>query len=391
MLNLAKWSKDIQPSATLGLVSKTQEMRKKGIEIINLSVGEPDFKTPQVVIESAIKALKDGKTKYTSPNGIFDLREAIANKLKIDNNLEYDPSQICVTCGAKQSIYNAIQVILDNDDEVIIPSPYWVSYPSQVLLAHGRPIILPLEKDFSINIENFKRSITPKTRAVILCSPSNPSGFVLEKKTLEEIASICVKKEIAIISDEIYEKIIFDDQKHISIASLSDEIKSQTLLVNGFSKAYSMTGWRVGYVAGDKTAINKICEMQSQQTTSIPEFIQIGCISALNHAAEEIEKMRLTFQDRRNLIVQLASKIQGIEVVVPKGAFYLLINATKYLTNNRLGINSGYALSQHLLEKAHVAVVAGEPFGAPHHIRISFAASKENIEEGIKRIKETLT
>ncbi|MFH1653974.1 MAG: pyridoxal phosphate-dependent aminotransferase [Pseudomonadota bacterium] len=390
-MHLANRTEWMKPSATVNTSTRAKEMKAKGIDIINLSAGEPDFDTPDYIKQKAIEALNLGHTKYTPPSGIADLKMAVSEKFKNDNNLSFALDEICITCGAKLGIYNALQILVDPGDEVIIPSPYWVSYPTQVELAGGKPVILPLEDDLLIDIEKLKKAVTKRTRAIIICSPSNPSGMIYSRELLEAIASICIKNNIFVISDEIYEKLTYDGVKHISIANVNPDIKNLSLIANGFSKSYAMTGWRVGYMAAPKEFIQKMTSLQAQQLTGLPSFIQEACVTALTKGNGDIERMRSEFEKRRNLIFDLVSSIPHVKVHKPQGAFYLLPDMREIIElSGSRSIKSSNYLTEHILTTAHVALVSGEPFGAPGYIRISYASSEEDIKEAVQRLTVAL-
>ncbi|MGB9711105.1 MAG: pyridoxal phosphate-dependent aminotransferase [Thermodesulfovibrio sp.] len=387
---LAERTKKIKPSATLAVDSRAKELKAKGMDVINFGVGEPDFDTPEHIKEAAIKAIKDGFTKYTPVGGIDELKEAIIEKLERDNGLKYEKANILVSCGAKHSLYNIAQALFGPGDEVIIPAPYWVSYPDQVLLNDAKPVIVETteDNDFMLSVEILKENITSRTKAIILNSPSNPTGFIYTKKALEEIAEIALKHNLYIISDEIYEKLIYDGGKHISIASLSEEVKNKTIVVNGLSKSHAMTGWRIGYAAGPEEIIKTMTKIQSQSTSNPTSIAQKAAVAALRGPQNCVAEMRQEFEKRRDHLVKELNSIPGISCKMPKGAFYAFPNIEKILGKN--GINSSMDLSIYLLEKALVAVVPGSAFGAEGYIRISYATSMENLSKGINRIRKAL-
>lgn len=373
----------ISPSATLAITSKAKAMRKAGEDVVILAAGEPDFDTPNLIKEAAIKAINAGLTKYTPASGTLTLKEAIARKLKKDNNLEYEPKQIVVSNGAKHSIFNAIQAICNQEDEVIIVPPYWLSYPEMVKLAGAVPVeaeTVP-ENGFKLIADALKAAVTPETKALILNSPSNPAGVVYDKEDLEAIASVCIENNITIISDEIYEKIIFDGKGHMSIASISPEAKKITVVVNGVSKAYSMTGWRIGYMAAEKDIIDLVSTVQSHATSNPCSISQAAAECAITSDLDEfMEGNRKMFQERRDALIGLLESEEKIKPLKPEGAFYLFcdISAT--------GMDS-LTFAKKLLEEEKVAVIPGGPFGADDYIRISFATDLDTIKKGIDRIK----
>lgn len=391
---IAERAKKVKPSPTLAVDSKAKEMKAKGVDIVNFGVGEPDFDTPEHIKEAAIKAIKDGFTKYTPVGGIDELKEAIVEKLERDNGLKYGKENILVSCGAKHSLYNIAQALFGPGDEVIIPAPYWVSYPDQVLLNDAVPVFLETkeENDFMLSPELLKEKITPRTKALILNSPSNPTGFIYNEKTLREIAEIAVEKNFYIISDEIYEKLIYDGHRHISIASFGEEIKARTIVVNGLSKSHSMTGWRIGYAAGPAEIIKVMTNIQSQSTSNPTSIAQKAAVAALRGPQDCVEEMRKEFERRRTYLVERLNQIQGISCRLPNGAFYAFPNVSEIL-GKKSGdkvISNSIELSIYLLEHAHVAVVPGSAFGAEGYLRLSYATSLENIEKGVNRIKEAL-
>ncbi len=376
----------IAPSATLEITSKAKAMRKAGEDVIILAAGEPDFDTPDCVKEAAIEAIKNGFTKYTPASGTVTLKEAISRKLKNDNGLDYEPSQIVVSNGAKHSLYNVIQVICNPGDEVVIVPPYWLSYPEMVKLAGAVPVSAQTSasENFKLTASALKEAITPKTRALILNSPSNPAGVVYVKEDLEEIAAVCVEKGILIISDEIYEKILYDGKKHISIASVSPEAKKLTILVNGVSKSHSMTGWRIGYIAAEKDIVSLVSTLQSHATSNPCSISQVAAEFAINADLEDfMEKNCKMFQERRDMLINLLEGEEKIKPMNPEGAFYLFcdISAT--------GLDS-LTFAKRLLAEEKVAVIPGGPFGADDYIRISFATDLDTIKKGTERIKSWL-
>lgn len=401
-MTLAKRISAISPSPTLAITAKAKEMKAKGIDVIGFGAGEPDFDTPEHIKEEAKKALDEGFTKYTPASGIPELKAAICKKLKKDNDLDYEPGQIIVSCGAKHSLYNAMQVLCESGDEVLLPSPYWVSYPEQIRLSGAGPVIIETEEEdgFRLKVERLREKITPKTKLLIFNSPSNPTGAVYHREELEAIAEIAVEKNIYVISDEIYEKIIYNNLKHISIASLNPEIKRLTLVINGLSKSYSMTGWRIGYAAGPKEIIQAMSNLQSHSTSNPTSFCQKASIIALEGSQEPLRRMVSEFAQRREYIVERLNSITGISCLKPEGAFYVFPNISKLLGKSykpspcaqRLGksqiIKDSINLSQILLEDAKIAVVPGLAFGKDHYLRLSYATSMENITKGMDRLEK---
>ncbi|MCP4648961.1 MAG: pyridoxal phosphate-dependent aminotransferase [PVC group bacterium] len=380
-MKLAARVEKLSSSPTLAVTSKAKQLKKSGVDIVSFGAGEPDFDTPQNIKDAAVKALNDGFTKYTPSTGIPELKAAIVDKFKKDNNLSYEPSQIIVGCGAKHSLYSIFQIICDKDDEIIIPAPYWVSYPQMVNVAQGKPVFINTTEDnsFKITAEQLKNAITDKTKAVIINSPSNPTGCLYNKEEIEAIAAIAVEHNIFVISDEIYEKLIYDNKKHISIASLNDKIYALTFTVNGMSKAYSMTGWRIGYLAGPKEAVAKISNLQDHSTSCPNAIAQKAALEAITAGEEAISTMRAEFEKRRDYIYNRINDIEKLSAVKPEGAFYIFANISK------TGLDS-MTFAQRLLEESKVAVIPGIGFGYDDCIRLSFATSMEQIEKGLDRI-----
>ncbi|MBE6276106.1 MAG: pyridoxal phosphate-dependent aminotransferase [Bacteroides sp.] len=383
----------LSPSATLAMSQKSNELKAQGVDVINLSVGEPDFNTPDHIKEAAKQAIDDNFSRYSPVPGYPALRNAIVAKLKNENGLEYTPAQISCANGAKQSVCNAIMVLVNEGDEVIVPAPFWVSYPEMVKMADGTPVIVPagIEQDFKITPEQLEAAITPKTKALILCSPSNPTGSVYSKEELSGLAEVLARHpQVFIIADEIYEHINYIG-KHESIAQFPD-IHDRVIIVNGVSKAYAMTGWRIGFVAGPEWLVKAINKLQGQYTSGPCSVSQKAAEAAYTGTQAPVENMRLAFERRRNLIVKLAKEIPGFEVNTPQGAFYLFPKCDSFYgksANGRL-INNAEDLAMYLLEVAHVACVGGTSFGAPECIRMSYATSDENIIEAMSRIKKAL-
>jgi aspartate aminotransferase len=384
----------ITPSITLAITTKAKELIEAGNDVISFGVGEPDFNTPKHIIDAAIKAMEEGKTKYTPTPGIIELRKAICDKLQKDNGLKYSPNQIVVSTGAKQSLVNALMAILNPGDEVLFAEPYWVSYPELIRLADGIPVIVETksEDNYKFTLESLNKSITKKTKAIIINSPNNPTGTIYSKAELEVIAKIAKEKDLIIISDEIYEKLIYDAEEHISIASLSIDSYNRTIVINGLSKAYAMTGWRLGYSAANKDIIKLISSIQSHMTSNANSITQYAAVAALNGPDEELNKMVVEFQTRRDYMLDRISKIEGLSCIKPSGAFYVMINIEKFLntTVNNKNINNSVDFSQVLLEEEMVAVVPGAGFGIDNYVRLSYATSKEQIKAGLDRIEHFL-
>lgn len=393
MENLSERINRLAPSATLAMSQKSSELKAQGIDIINMSVGEPDFNTPDHIKEAAKKAIDDNFSRYSPNPGYPELKNAIVAKLKNENGLDYKPSQILCSNGAKQSVCNVIMAIVNAGDEVIIPAPYWVSYPDMVKLADGTPVFIgsTIENDFKITPEQLEAAITPQTRAIILCSPSNPTGSVYSKAELEGLKNVLLKHErVIVIADEIYEHINYVG-KHASMAEF-DDIRDRVVIINGVSKAYAMTGWRIGFIAAPEWVVKGCNKLQGQYTSGPCSVSQKAAEAAYTGTQQPVEDMRKAFERRRNLIVSLAKEIPGLEVNEPQGAFYLFPKCSAYFgkaDGDRI-INTSTDLAMYLLEVGHVAAVAGDAFGSPECFRMSYATSDENIVEAMKRIKETL-
>ena len=384
----------IKPSPTLAIDAKAKAMKAQGIDVVNFGVGEPDFDTPENIKEAAIKAIKEGFTKYTPVGGIDELKDAVIDKFKKDNGLDYTREEIIISCGAKHSLYNINQAILSPGDEVLIPSPYWVSYPDQALLNDAVPVFVKTyEKDsFMLRTESLEAHITPKTKLLILNSPSNPTGLTYDRKTLEGIAEIVLKNNMYVVSDEIYEKLIYNGVKHISIASLGKEIKQRTIVVNGLSKSYAMTGWRIGYAAGPKDIIKAMTNIQSQSTSNPTSIAQKAAIEALMGPQDFIKTMLDEFDKRRKYLVNSLNKITCLSCLTPTGAFYAFPNTSALYGKHHNGkpIISSSDLAMYFLEQAKVALVHGAAFGDDNYVRLSYATSIDMIKKGVERIAEAI-
>ncbi len=383
----------LAPSATLGMSQKSGEMKAQGIDVINLSVGEPDFNTPEHIKEAAKRAIDENFSKYSPVPGYVELRKAIADKLKNENGLQYSTNEILVSNGAKQSVCNTVMALVNDGEEVIIPAPYWVSYPQMVKLAGGVPVIVEagFEQNFKMTPEQLEAAITPKTRMIILCSPSNPTGSVYSAKELEALAEVVKRHDgLYVLADEIYEHINYVG-KHSSIAHV-DGMRERTIIVNGVSKAYAMTGWRIGFIAAPEWIVKACNKLQGQYTSGPCSVSQKAAEAAYTTSQECVETMRKAFERRRDLIVELASQIPGLEVNKPEGAFYLFPKCSSFYGKSYEGktINNSTDLAMFLLETGHVATVGGDAFGDPDCFRMSYATSDDNIREAMKRIKETL-
>ncbi|MFH1837362.1 MAG: pyridoxal phosphate-dependent aminotransferase [Candidatus Omnitrophota bacterium] len=381
-MKLSKKISGIKPSETLAITSKAKAMVAAGEDVVILAAGEPDFDTPEIVKNAGIEAIKKGQTKYTPASGTLSLKKAICRKLKEDNNLEYEPKNIIVSNGAKHSIYNILQVICSDGDEVLIVPPYWLSYPEMVKLAGGVPVFLPMNEDYKTTPDDIRKAITSRTKAIIINSPSNPTGVVYEEEELKKIADICVEKNILIISDEIYEKIIFDGKKHISIASVSKEAYALTIVINGVSKSHSMTGWRVGYAAGDEKIIKLASTLQSHATSNPCSISQAASECALTaDLRKTMEKNTKEFSKRRDFLLKSFSGEERLRAFRPSGAFYLFCDISG------TGMDS-FGFAEKILKEKKVAVIPGGPFGDDGAIRISFATDMDTLEKGAKRIKD---
>jgi aspartate aminotransferase len=392
---IAKRAQSIKPSPTLATAAKAKSMKAQGIDVVDFGVGEPDFDTPENVKQAGIKAIQSGFTKYTPAGGTDELKEAVIEKFKKDNGLSYEKSQILISCGAKHSLYNIAEALFDPGDEVIIPSPYWVSYPDQVLLNDATPVIVETTEaeGFKLSARKLEKAITKKTKALVLNSPSNPTGLAYDKKTLDEIAAIAVKHGIYVISDEIYEKLLYDGFTHFSIASFNREIKDLTIVVNGVSKSHAMTGWRIGYAAGPKDVITAMANIQSQSTSNPCSISQKAALEALRGPQDFIRTMNIEFDKRRKYMVERLNSIPGISCLMPVGAFYAFPNVAKLYGKSIQGkiVKNSSDLAAYLLEEAKVALVSGDAFGADPYIRLSYATSMENIQKGLDRIEKAMS
>ncbi|WP_373370302.1 pyridoxal phosphate-dependent aminotransferase [Irregularibacter muris] len=388
---LSDYIKNITPSATLSVTATANQLKAEGLDVITFGVGEPDFDTPEYIREAGIRAIQKGLTKYTPVNGILSLREAISEKLRRDNNIDYSPEEIIINSGAKHSISTALQAICNPGDEIIIPIPYWVSYPEMVKLVGAVPIFVQTQKEnnFKITGEELLSAITPKTKAIFLNTPNNPLGTIYSKNELETIANIAIEKQIYVISDEIYEKMVYDGKKHTSIASLNSEIRELTILINGMSKSYAMTGWRLGYTASNRTVIKTMGTIQSHATSHPSSITQYAGLAALQEHSPVLYEMTEEFNKRRLYMVERLKNMANIDYIYPEGAFYVFVDISKAFgakVNERL-IDSSVSFAELLLEKAHVAVIPGTAFGMDNFIRLSYATSMENIKEGLDRLE----
>jgi aspartate aminotransferase len=393
-MDLSKRARQLSPSPTLAITAKAAAMRAQGLDVISFGAGEPDFDTPDHIKKAAIDAIDSGFTKYTAVGGIDELKDAIIEKFRRDNGLQYDRSQIIVSCGGKHAIYNLAQALFDRGDEVIIPAPYWVSYPPIVEMAGATPVIVNTSEadGFRISPEQLGEAVTPRTKALILNSPCNPTGTAYERRELEALGEIVLEKGIYVISDEIYEKIVFDNFRFMSIASLNKALGERTIIVHGVSKTYAMTGWRIGYTAGPAELIKVMTSIQSQSTSNPTSIAQKAAVRALSGPQEPVDEMVQVFEQRRDLIVQRLNAIDGVSCFNPQGAFYVFPNFSSWLgrTDETQRLSNSVELADYLLTNAQVALVPGVSFGAEGYERLSFATSTENIEKGLNRIEETL-
>lgn len=386
-MNLSNRVKTLTPSSTLAISAMATELKAQGHDVIGLGVGEPDFNTPHYVIEAAKKAMDDGMTKYTATGGVTKLKQALVNKFKRDNDLSYSTDEIIVTSGAKHALFTLFQVLLNENDEVIIPAPYWVSFPEQVKLAGGNPIFVHTleENNFKITPKQLEESITEQTKAIIINSPSNPTGLMYNKQELAKLGEVCLKHNILIVSDEIYEKLIYTNDEHVSIAQLSESLQKQTVIINGVSKSHAMTGWRLGYAAGNKDIIRAMTNHASHATSNPMSIAQYAAIAAYEDETDSITEMKKIFSDRLDLLYERLIDIPGITCIKPSGAFYLFPNVKAAVLNNGFSTVDEWVTA--LLKEENVALVPGSGFGSPDHVRLSYAASSDLLEEAAKRIK----
>ncbi|MFZ6035480.1 MAG: pyridoxal phosphate-dependent aminotransferase [Patescibacteria group bacterium] len=380
-MKLSKRASSINPSLTLSITAKAKEMKKQGLDVVSFGAGEPDFDTMIHIKDAAKQAIDEGFTKYTATAGITELREAIAGKLRRDNWLDYKTNQILVSTGAKQALYEIIMTVVDSGDEVIVPVPYWVSYEEMVKMAGGVSVFIRT-RGFKLDPEDLERAVTPKTKMLILNSPVNPTGAVYDEKDLKKIAAICVKHNIFILSDEIYEKLVYD-KKHVSIASINDKVKGITAVVNGISKSYSMTGWRLGYVAGPEEVIKVATRLQDHITSNASSISQKAALAAIYGPQDHIPKMIWEYKKRRDLMVEKLNSIEGVIAPLPDGAFYVFADVSAYYKGN---IKGSIDFCTRLLDEAYVAVIPGVAFGDDRYVRLSYATGTEHIKRGLERM-----
>ncbi len=393
-MELSKKALQISASPTLAIDAKFKAMKADGIDVIGFGCGEPDFDTPDNIKAAAVKAIEDGQTKYTPASGTLNLKKAICEKLKKDNGLDYTPANIVVSNGAKHSLINAFNAITNPGDEIIVPAPYWVSYTEMIKMADGVPVIIETteENGFKFTAQQLKDAITSKTKALVLNSPSNPTGMLYSEAELRKIAEIAVENDIFVVADEIYEKLIYDGKEHISIASFNDEIKERTIVVNGVSKSYAMTGWRIGFTAANEQVTKVMANMQSHAASNPSSISQAAALEAYVGEQDTVEEMRKVFEERRNYMVDRINSIAGVSCKKPEGAFYVMMNI-KDVFGREIGgkvINNSDVFCEVLLEKSLVALVPGSGFGAEGYVRWSYATSMENIVKGLDRLEAFL-
>ena len=393
-MKLSAKAMKISASPTLAIDSKFKAMKAEGIDVVGFGCGEPDFDTPENIKEAAIAAINEGQTKYTPASGTLALKKAICEKLKKDNGLDYGTDCIVVSNGAKHSLINTFNAILNPGDEVIVPAPYWVSYTEMVKMADGVPVVIETKEEdgFKFTAQQLKDAITPKTKALVLNSPSNPTGMVYSEEELRAIAEVAVEKDIFVVSDEIYEKLIYDGKKHVSIASFNDEIKKRTIIINGVSKSYAMTGWRIGFTAAIPEITKVMANMQSHAASNPSSISQAAALEAYVGTQDTVEDMRKVFEERRNYMVDRINSIDGVSCIKPEGAFYVMMNIKELFGKEICGkvINNSDEFCELLLEKSLVALVPGSGFGAEGFVRWSYATSMENIKKGLDRLEEFL-
>ena len=391
---ISKLVSNISPSATFAVAAKARELKEKGVDIVSFAAGEPDFNTPENVKKVAVKAMDDNFTKYTAVEGILELKKAVCEKFKRDNNVEYEPSQIVVCNGAKQALNNAFLTICDPGDEVLLPAPAYVSFPEQIKLAGAKPLYVETkeENNFRLTLNDIKSKYNPNVKALLLNTPNNPSGSMVKRDELEKIAEFLIENNIWAITDEIYEKLVYDNNKHISLASINNEIKEQTIMVNGVSKTYAMTGWRIGFAAGPQDIISAMIKLQGHTTSNVNSIAQKATVEALVGSQEVVEVMRKEYDRRRMYMVKKLNSFEGIKCNNPDGAFYVFPNISGLFGKRYEGkeIKEEMDVVEFFLDVAHVAVVPGKAFRYPDHIRLTFATSMENIEKGMDRLEKAI-
>ena len=394
MKGLAQIASAVQVSSTMAIDSLAKQMKADGVDVIGFGAGEPDFNTPDHIKAAADRAIADNVTRYTPASGALALKEAICKRMKEDCGLEYKPAQVVVSSGAKHCVYLALRALVDPGDEVILPAPFWVSYLELIKMVGGKPVIVTAEEDagFKMTAEQLSAAITPKTKVLILNNPSNPTGMVYSREELEAIAKVCVEKDIYVVSDEIYYGLMYDGIRSVSFASLGDEVKERTILVNGVSKSYAMTGWRIGYILASEKAAKVISNFASHSTGSPCSVSQVASIAALNGSQDCVEAMRRSFEERRNYIVERMNRIDGVSCIKPEGAFYVMMNMEKLIGKTIHGelIQTSDDFCAAFLKYGLVATVPGSGFGAPNFVRWSYATSMDNIRKGLDRLEAFL-
>ena len=379
---ISKRAAGIAPSVTLAITAKAKQMKADGIDVVGFGAGEPDFDTPDHIKDAAIKAIREGFTKYTPSGGIPELRKAVCEKFRRENNIDYKPNEVLISCGGKHTLYNLMEVLLDHGQEAILPAPYWVTYEEQIKMAGAKPVIIDTSKTgLKLTADSVEKALTPKTKLLILNSPSNPTGMIVDEKELRKIAELAVKHKFYVISDEVYEFLIYDGKKHLSIASLNEEIRKLTITVNAVSKTYSMTGWRIGYCGGPAEIIKAMDNLQSHSTSNPCSISQKAALAALTSPNDFLKEWKKAFDERRKYMVDRLNKIKCVKCIMPEGAFYAFPDVS------RTGLKS-MEFTERLLDEAKVAVVPGKDFGADNNVRLSYACSMENIKKGLDRIEE---
>ncbi len=393
-MKVSKRAGAVQPSATIAVSARAKELKAQGVDVVSFGAGEPDFDTPDYIKDSAVQALKAGHTGYTAAAGVIELREAIADKLRKENGLNYSPEQVIVTIGAKHAVYEAMQAVLDSGDEVIMQAPYWVTYPDAVKIADGLPKVIQADRanDYKITPQQLKNAISEKTAMLVINSPNNPGGFSYSPKELAALAEVLEGTDVVVLSDEIYEKLIYGDTKFISFASISSDAYNRTLTVNGLSKAFAMTGWRLGYAAGPLEVIKAMGRLQSHMTSNPVTFVQQAAVTALTTTTGVVQEMRTEFEQRGKYMAQRLNSIEGVVCLEPTGAFYCFPDVSNHYGRNINGaqIEGSLDFAEALLEQANVAVVPGLPFGCDDNVRLSFACSLKQITKGLDRIEKWL-
>ncbi len=393
-MKISQRAAQIQPSATVGMATRAKQMIREGLDVVSFAVGEPDFATPEHICRAAYQAMAAGHTKYTAASGIPELKEAVAARLRAEIGLSYDADQICISNGGKHALTNIWQTLLDEGDEVIVFAPYWVSYPAQIQLCGGKPVIIETQagRGFQPDPAEVRKAVTSRTVAILINSPANPTGAIFSQETLREIADLSAENDLTIISDEIYRNLIFDGRQHLSIATLDEETKARTILVDGVSKSYAMTGWRVGWLIGPKEFVGKAGSIQSQETHSPCSVAQYAALAALTGPQDCVAAMRDQFEQRRDFFVEALGKLEGIECNTPPAAFYLFPDISAHLGRSLAGkqIDTSLQLAEYLLEEGLISTVPGSAFGAEGFLRLSFACSVEDIKRGLQRLKTAL-